>query len=388
MNLAGYDPFARILFAVVTKGIPMHRTSVRTAVASATAVLSAALAVAAPAVAEPEDQGRTTVQSVTVFGDSFSDVGSYQAATGDPANPGRFTVNPAGIWVDDVTAHYGLTVTPNRSLTLDKDASSGATDNVGTVTVLGGNGYAEGGARVAMRPSESGVGNNQLVAPLTDQVDRYLATNQSFPADQLVLMSAGTNDTYAQFSALCWHTDDNNVGPKNTTLTSATRAVADAANAYVEVVKKIKASGGDQLVVVGAADWSDNPFARKYLDAEYQRTGCDTPVPPAQVTAWTNQFNEILTTGIAGQPGVYYLDAGKVLGQVALHPSQYGITNVTDPACTNTTPTSAAVFCTEATLAAPDAANTYLWSDTFHPTPRGHQILADEALKLLVPHTG
>jgi outer membrane lipase/esterase len=321
VDLAGYDPFARVPFAVVTKGIPMRRTSVRTAIATAAAVL-AALAGAAPPVAEPEDQGSATVHSVTVFGDSFSDVGSYQVATGDPANPGRFTVNPAGIWVDDVTAHYGLTVTPNRSLTLDKDASSGATDNVGTATALGGNGYAEGGARVATRPSESGVGNNQLVAPLTDQVDRYLATNQSFPADQLVLMSAGTNDTYAQFSALCWHTDDNNVGPRNITLASAT------------------------------------------------------------------QFNKILTTGIAGLPGVYYLDAGNVLAQVALHPSQYGMTNVTDPACTNTTPTSAAVFCTGATLVEPDAANTYLWADTFHPTPRGHQILADEALKLLVPHTG
>ena len=147
------------------------------------------------------------------------------------------------------------------------------------------------------RVSESGIGNNQLVAPLTDQVDRYLA-------------------------------------------------------------------------------------------ADYQRTGCDTPVPAAQVMAWTTQFNKILTSGIAGLPGVYYLDAGNVLAQVALHPSQYGITNVTDPACTDTTPTTAAVFCNGATLAEPDAANTYLWADTFHPTPRGHQILADETLKLLVPHTG
>lgn len=108
---------------------------------------------------------RLPVQSVTVFGDSLSDVGTYGAATGNPANPGKFTINPGKIWVENVAAYFGLTLRPNRSLTLDKDASFGATTAVGTATVVGGNGYAEGGARVSQLPSESGVGNNQLVAP-------------------------------------------------------------------------------------------------------------------------------------------------------------------------------------------------------------------------------
>ena len=47
--------------------------------------------------------------------------------------------------------------------------------------------------------------------------------------------------------------------------------------------------------------------------------------------------------------------------------------------------TSSATFCTRQTLAAPDADQTYFWSDAFHPTPRGHQLLSDRALELLRP---
>ncbi|TNM49518.1 hypothetical protein FHP29_01295 [Nocardioides albidus] len=337
---------------------------------------------------DPEPPGRSSVRSITVFGDSMSDVGTYQAATGDPGNPGAFTVNPGNVWVENVAEHYGLTVTPTRSLTMDKDASAGATTQTGTASVLGGNGYAEGGARIAMLPSQSGVGNNQLVAPLADQVERYLASNGSFPADELVLIGGGSNDTFAQFSAVCWGLDNNGVGEGDTTTASATEAVAEAARAEVALVREMRAHGARRIVVAGAGDWSTNPFARYYLSSDYQSTGCSTAVPPAQVAAWTREFNRILTRGIAGLPGVSYLDVTRILTRAAEDPAAYGLVNVTDPACTNTTPTSSAVFCTEDTLVAPDAARTYLWSDAFHPTPRGHEILSDAALRLLARAPG
>jgi len=341
---------------------------------------SAALAaVAGIAACGGDGDGRMAVKSVTVFGDSLSDVGTYAPATGDPANPGRFTVNPGNVWTQNVAAHYGLTVTPNRALTLDRDASGGATTEVGTATVVGGNGYAEGGARVAMLPSESGIGNNQLVAPVQDQVNRYLQTHQKFGDNELVLLTGGGNDIYAQFSAVCWHTDDNNLGAGNTTLDIATAQIAAAAQAEVDIVKQIRANGAKVIVVVTQGNPIVSPFTRYYGSPEYQATGCYTPVTYEQVAAWTAQFNQIVQAGVASLPEVVVVDAQAAWGDVQANPARYGFTNLTEPACT----TSSAAFCTAATLVAADAAQTYFWSDAFHPTPHGHQVLSDRALAQL-----
>ncbi|GGH64249.1 acylhydrolase [Comamonas phosphati] len=330
---------------------------------------------------------RTPVKSITVFGDSLSDVGTYHAATGDAANPGKFTVNPGNVWVENVAAHYGLAVTPNRSLTLDKDASSGATAEVGTATVIGGNGYAEGGARVAMLPSESGIGNNQLVAPVRAQVNRYLQTHDKFPDDGLVLISGGGNDIYAQFSAVCWHTDDNNLGAGNTTLDIATAKIAEAAQAEVDMIRQIRSKGARLIVLISQGNPIASPFWRHYTSPEYQAKGCYTPVTAQQTDAWRAQFNTIVQEAVANMPEVVYVDAQATWGNVQANPARYGFTNLTDKACTNTKLTTSATFCTRATMATPDADQTYFWSDSFHPTPRGHQVLSDQVLELLKSRT-
>ncbi|MDP9878924.1 phospholipase/lecithinase/hemolysin [Variovorax boronicumulans] len=333
----------------------------------------------------PAPDTRVPIQSVTVFGDSLSDVGTYKVATGDAANPGKFTVNPGKVWVEGIADFYGFALSPNRSLTLDKNASGVATAGVGTATVLGGNGYAEGGARVDAFPSQSSVGNNQLVAPVTQQITRYLASHARFPASELVVIDGGGNDTYAQFSSVCWGTDDNGpgTGGGTATLAGATAQVASAAYAQVANIKRIHDNGAPVVLVAAALDWSGNPFGQYYLSDAYQSAGCYTKVPASQVSTWTIQFNQILQSGIAGMPNVVYMDAGPDFADAVAHPAKYGLLNTTAPACTNTAPNNSAAFCTAATLAAPDAAQTWLWSDAFHPTPRGHQILSDAALQLL-----
>lgn len=330
---------------------------------------------------------RLPVKSIIVFGDSLSDVGSYRAATGDPANPGKFTVNPGNVWVENVAAHYGLTVTPNRSLTLDKDASSGATTQVGTATVIGGNGYAEGGARVAMLPSESGIGNNQLVAPVRTQVNRYLQTHGKFPDDGLVLVSGGGNDLYAQFSAVCWQTDDNNLGAGNTTIEIASAKIAEAAQAEVDMIRQMRSKGARLIVLISQGNSIVSPFWRYYGSPEYQAKGCYTPVPPRQMDAWAMQFNTIVRDAVANMPEVVYVDAQTTWGAVQANPARYGITNLTDTACINTKLTTSATFCTRATMVTPAADQTYFWSDSFHPTPRGHQILSNQVLEQLKSRT-
>ena len=332
-----------------------------------------------------DSKDRVAVKAITVFGDSFNDVGTYKVATGDPTNPGKATINPGNIWVENLATHYGLSLKPNRSLTMDKDASSGATTQVGTAVVLGGNGYAESGARIAMLPSQSGVGNNQLVAPVKQQIANYISTNGKFSDNELVIVDGGTNDTYAQFSALCFGTDDNGIGSGNTTLLIADKQITAAANAQVDNVKNLVKNHASLVLVGGAANWSNNPFATQYLDAAYQATDCSTPVSAQQITDWTLRFNQILKDGVSNLPGVTYMDMWKPVNDAIADPAKYGLVNVNESACVNTLPTSSGVFCTQDTLAAPDAAQTWLWSDSFHPTPRGHQIVSDVALKLLEP---
>ncbi|HPO17944.1 MAG TPA: SGNH/GDSL hydrolase family protein [Rubrivivax sp.] len=320
---------------------------------------------------------RMTVESVTVFGDSMQDVGTYKPATGDPNNPGKFTVNPGKVWVENIAAAYGLSLSPNRALTMDKDASFGATTQVGTATVVGGNGYAEGGARVASYPSQSGVGNNRLVAPVRVQIDNYLAAKQRFAPGSLVLIDGGDNDTYAQFSAVCWGTDENGLGLGAATLAIATEQVAVAARAQLANVRKLKDNRAGLVVVLAAFGWANTPFAGHYLSEAYQASGCYTRVTPQQVRDWTNQFNQIVRDGLSGLAGVVFVDASDLTQQAIGNPRKYGLADVAQPGCANTTPTSSAVFCTRATLAAPDADQTYLWSDSFHLSPRGHKMLSD-----------
>ena len=89
---------------------------------------------------------------------------------------------------------------------------------------------------------------------------------------------------------------------------------------------------------------------------------------PQQVLDWTAQFNQIVKDGVAGMAGVVLIDSGEPINDAIANPAKYGLVDVRKPGCT------------KATLAAPDADQTYLWSDAFHLSPRGHKIVSDLAL--------
>ena len=87
----------------------------------------AAVAFASLAGCGGDGDDRLRVQAVTVFGDSLSDVGTYAAATGDPANPGKFTVNPGNVWTQNVAAHYErMKARPAVKRVLEKEGLSAA----------------------------------------------------------------------------------------------------------------------------------------------------------------------------------------------------------------------------------------------------------------------
>jgi phospholipase/lecithinase/hemolysin len=81
-----------------------------------------------------------------------------------------------------------------------------------------------------------------------------------------------------------------------------------------------------------------------------------------------------------------YVDAFTASEDQAVHMAQYGLTNVTTPAC-DLTKAASSLICSKATLIAAvtpspltspaTAANTYEYADTVHPTPYGYRLLAE-----------
>ncbi len=109
---------------------------------------------------------------------------------------GRFSTNPAKFWVEYVADYYGVTVSKNR------------VGGFGVpITVLGGTGYAEGGARVALQPgincAPDGAGGctlaGALTRPVTQQIAAHLAASGGTLSNrQLALILAGNNDMLIQ----------------------------------------------------------------------------------------------------------------------------------------------------------------------------------------------
>jgi phospholipase/lecithinase/hemolysin len=112
------------------------------------------------------------------------------------------------------------------------------------------------------------------------------------------------------------------------------------------------------------------------------------------VRDWVSDFNEQLAKRANGQSRVTVADFEDRLDTMIDNPARFGLTNVTTPACepgfddTDGKPVELDFeHCTAQALSAltpptsvPGGSNwwtSYLFADSFHPTPYGHQLMAD-----------
>jgi len=105
---------------------------------------------------------------------------------------------------------------------------------------------------------------------------------------------------------------------------------------------------------------------------------------------WVVAYNTELARSFAGEDRVAIVDFYTNFNDEITNPAQYGLTNVTTPACPVTgvgsdgLPTYDFATCTNAALdaAPPEGASgagwydTWAFSDGFHPSPYGHQLLS------------
>ena len=342
---------------------------------------------------EAGDQSpRVAFTQMVNFGDSLSDVGSYDVGVVAAASGGHYSINGAhatGLaytnWTEFLAAQLDLTqpcaaetglntvpIAPGYAPVPATFHDTGATPCLN---------YAQGGARVT---ADVGPGNallfnqadpstysnaiGQLTVPVKTQIANYLAHNGgTFSSNQIVTVFAGGNDIFINLAQ---------AGAGAITPTAAVTAMGQAgAEEAAYVTSLILAKGATHVVVVNLPDVSITPLG---LSQNAQTQGL--------IKTMVTTFNDQLKAGLTASNSLVYVDAFTASEDQAAHMAQYGLTNVSTPAC-DLQKAASSLICTTSTLIAAvapttagapaTAANTYEYADTVHPTPYGYRLLAE-----------
>lgn len=309
-------------------------------------------------------------RAVVVFGDSLSDVGTYKVGAIAQVGGGKFTTNPGPVWSETIGILLRSRVTPYRQ------------GFDGAVQILGGNGFAMGGARVTEQPGigcnpdSSGHCTAALTIPVKQQIADYLTSHgDSFSGDPLVFLFAGANDIFFQLgvfqgTATACETPVCVVNAQNAALAAVQQAALDLATQ----VGLIRAKGATRVVVLNLPEISDTPFGNAPETA---------PVRPL-IAGMVQMFNGTLAAALQGS-GATLLDLHAEFDRVLANPGAYWVREINVPACdpakisaiTNGLEQGgSSLFCSRLTLVQNGAAVTYLFADGVHPTTLGHLIIA------------
>ncbi len=272
--------------------------------------------------------GSSTVSSLVptrmvVMGDGLADVGQVGGTV--------YSVKDAtnSTWVQQVAASYGLSVTAQSA---------------------GGQGWARGNARVALKPDAAG---SAATLTIKEQIDAFLAAS-SIAKDNVILLDPGISDLVVQAEAF-----------KAGSISSAQALVnaADAGKALAVQVRRLVAAGGTHIVVAGAYNLGKSPYAAA--------AGQNSLLENASL-----KFNEALLVAMVDLgANVLYIDTAFRYNQVINQPGSYGFSNSIAAVCT--TPTAAT--CTPSTVLPAIDYNAYVFADDRYFTPAAQRSFGDYA---------
>jgi thermolabile hemolysin len=262
----------------------------------------------------------TPFSRIVVFGDSLSDTGNLYRLTGG--------VLPPAPYVGGRFSNGPLWV---EYLATALGMQLHQEDN-----------YAVAGATTGHINSNDGVLGLQFPG-LQDELAEFL---QSHPtgADPkaLYVVWAGANDFFVTLATGGSPADLIGGGVANTAF----------------VVERLRSAGAQHILVVNVPDLGLTPF------------GLGSGMS-AEITQLSAAYNQVLDTTLqaladAGIPSIR-ADAFATLRVMVDFPAEFGFTNVTEPCL----------------LLGGDPAGFLFW-DAVHPTTRGHDVLADEALRQMI----
>ena len=278
------------------------------------------LAAAAVALAVSSGVASAQFSNLFVFGDSSADAGYFNGA--------RFTVNPGLVFPQVLGQRYGLTIGASNA---------------------GGTDYAAGGARVTLGPGFPPLPPTDAAPPLVTQINGFLTANPSLDPRALYVVSVGYNDLFTNVLA---------ASQGLLTPAQVQANVGLAAAQAAQQIARLQAAGARYVVVLNLYDTGKAPGGA---------------IAPAQLSALTGLYNSTLSSGLSGAGlQLISVDSNKLFNEILASPASFGLSNVTQPACT--VPTSR--LCTTSTLVAPNAGQTYAFADGVHPTPASHVIIA------------
>ncbi len=361
-----------------------------------TALAAAALLVGCGGNEAGDQKPRVAFTQMVSFGDSLSDVGSYNVGAVALSGGGHFSINGAGAtgllyvnWTEFLAATLQLpqpcaaeTGLNTIQAVVHVPPVPVAFHDTGATPCLN---YAQGGSRVTLQPGPGNVALfNQndpstfgdalgaLTVPVHDQIQNYLTNvSPAFSPTALVTVLAGANDVFVQIA-----TFQARVGagmPQAQAGAAAVAAMTLAADELAgDVNTMILAKGATHVVVVNIPDASLTPSAI-----------ASGPAGQGLTKQLVQAFNAELAAKLTAGPSLLLVDAFTASEDQATNMAQYGLTNVTTPVCTS----SSSLLCTKNTLiaavapaasAAPaTAANGYEYADSVHPTPYGYRLLAE-----------
>jgi len=361
-----------------------------------TTALAAAAFLAGCGGNEAGDQSpRVAFTQMVNFGDSLSDVGSYDVGAVALSGGGHFSVNGKGAtgllyinWTEFLAAQLQLPQPCAAETGLNTiQAVVGvppvpvAFHDTGATPCLN---YAQGGSRVTAAvgpgnvnlfnpsdPTTFGDALGALTIPVHDQIQNYLTdVSPTFSPTALVTVLAGANDMFVQvatFQAEVAAGEDPNTAGGAAVL-AMTTAADDLAN---DINTMILANGATHVIVVNIPDASLTPSAISSGAAGQ-----------ALVKQLVQAFNAELAAKLTPSSSLLMVDAFSASEDQATNMAQYGLTNVTTPVCTS----SSSLLCTVNTLipavtpaasAPATGANTYEYADSVHPTPYGYRLLSE-----------
>ena len=241
----------------------------------------------------------------------------------------------------------------------------------------------------------------QLTEPIVTQITNHLATQTGgkFAGTELVTIAAGANDLFINLAAVSAAAAGGATaaglaalnGWDGPTQTAVFAGGAGATNAAVTAAVTAMGTAGAQMAgYINSQIVGNNA---KYVLVSNMPDVSKTPLSYSKdagtqslINTMVTTFNTQLQAGLVGVAGVTIVDAYTSNRDQAVNPGQYGLTNVTTPACDTTGNVlgGSSLACTTSNVIAGVDTSHYLFADAVHPTPFGYKLFAQLATSALV----
>ena len=172
---------------------------------------------------------------------------------------------------------------------------------------------------------------------------------------------------------LFWKTTASGARPGAGNPTGAVTNVATAGATLGQLIKtKLIDKGARRVLVLNMPDVAGTPFLK--AQSADTRTLVDTMV---------NAFNAQLAAQLAGVAQVHIGDLYTRSKDQGANPAKYGLTNTTTASCGANALGTTSLVCNASNVIAGDISH-YAFADDVHPTPYGHQLIAQFATQELL----